>query len=173
MSVILLRHTRPEGAQGLCYGRTDLDLAEGFEADVARLIGELPLFDRIVSSPLSRCKRLADAIGAERQIAVKTDDRLIEMDFGAWENRLWDDIPRAQIDDWMHDFSRARPHGGETVAELAERVSLGLNALAADGKRVLVVTHSGVIKAAMVSKGHSEGWQLDTPFGTWLRWDAP
>jgi alpha-ribazole phosphatase len=62
MALILVRHTRPQGAEGLCYGRTDLDLDASFDAHAARLGAELPAVVRILSSPLSRCLRLAQVL---------------------------------------------------------------------------------------------------------------
>tara|TARA_R110002073_G_scaffold18564_10_gene68614 strand:+ start:8346 stop:8867 length:522 start_codon:yes stop_codon:yes gene_type:complete len=171
MSLILLRHTRPEGADGICYGRTDLPLAAGFEADVARLLAELPAITRILSSPLSRCLRLARAIADARGHTVEIDDRLIEMDFGQWENRPWDDIPREQIDAWLMDFDHARPHGGESVTQLSSRARAGFDAAVAGPVPALAVTHAGVIKAAMAATGAPKGWHTSTGFAQWRRFE--
>lgn len=167
MALILLRHTRPERAEGRCYGRTDLPLAEGFQDDVARLLGELPELERIVSSPLSRCHKLATAIATARNLAVEIDPRFIEMDFGSWEDRPWDDIPRADLDAWLADFDNAKPHGGESVGELAQRVEAAIADAFRGPRPVLAVTHAGVIKAALNARGHPEGWSVETAFGTW------
>ncbi|MCB1405822.1 MAG: histidine phosphatase family protein [Rhodobacteraceae bacterium] len=169
MSLILLRHTRPEGADGLCYGRTDLALADGFDAAVARLLEDLPQVARILSSPLSRCRRLAEAIGAARNQPVEVDDRLIEMDFGRWENTSWDTIPRAEIDAWAQDFHHSKPHGGESVAELSARAQAAFSAAVAGPVPALAVTHSGVIKAALAATGIPGGWHANTDFGDWRR----
>lgn len=165
MALILLRHTRPEGAEGLCYGRTDLALAPEFEAEAARLAQELPPVARILSSPLSRCLRLAQALAGARALPLHIDDRLAEMDFGAWEKRPWAAIPRAELDAWAADLTGARPHGGETVAELAARSRA---ALAEAQPPALVVTHAGVIKAALVASRGAAGWQAAIPFGGWV-----
>lgn len=173
MSLILLRHTKPQRAEGRCYGRTDLPLAEGFEQDVARLLEELPAVARILTSPLSRCRRLADAIAEARGMTVTVDPGLIEMDFGRWEDTPWDDIPRAELDAWVADFDHARPHGGESVAELGARVNATLDAAVQGALPVLAVTHAGVIKAALTAKGHPMAWAVETAFGTWREVDWP
>ena len=167
MSLIVLRHTRPQGADGVCYGRTDLPLAGCFAAEVERLLAELPQVARIVSSPLSRCRLLAEAIGAARDQPVAIDDRLIEMDFGTWENRPWDDIPRAEIDHWVGNFDHAKPHGGESVVELATRTKAALDAAITGVVPVLAVTHSGVIRSALAATGHPKGWHTNTDFAGW------
>ncbi|GAB4261946.1 MAG: alpha-ribazole phosphatase [Pararhodobacter sp.] len=173
MAVILLRHTRPVGAEGLCYGRTDLALDDGFASEAARLAEELPSVRRILSSPLSRCRRLAEAIGAARDLAVEVDPRLAEMDFGTWEKTPWAEIPRDQLDAWAEDFLGARPHGGESVAELWARVREALDAAVTGPVPVLAVTHAGVIKAALASGKDMRGWQTETDFGGWRRVDWP
>lgn len=166
MALILLRHTRPEGAEGRCYGRSDLRLAPCFAAEAARLARELPEFGRIAASPLQRCRLLAEHLAEARGVPLQLDERLIEMDFGRWEGQLWADIPRSELDAWAADLEGARPHGGESVAELAARAGAGLEALGGAGP-VLVVTHAGVIKAALVAREGQAGWRAEIGFGEW------
>ena len=172
MALILLRHTRPEGAEGLCYGRTDLKLAECFQPQAARLAGELPPFARVLSSPLSRCLHLARTLSAARDVALDIDERLIEMDFGRWEGQRWDVIARAELDAWAADLETANPHGGERVADLAARSRAALIEAARGPVPALVVTHAGVIKAALAQSRGMAGWQAELHFGQWLRFDA-
>lgn len=171
MALILLRHTRPAVAEGTCYGVTDLDLAPEFAEDSRKIAAELPEIARIISSPLSRCLRLAEVIGAARGLPVARDQRLAEMDFGRWEMRPWSAIPRAEIDAWRDDFLHANPHRGETVQALADRVSAALAEAAEGPHPVLIVTHSGVVKAALAATGDPDPWQAQTAFGTWRRID--
>lgn len=170
MALILLRHTRPEGAEGLCYGRTDLPLAADFATEAARLARELPPVRRIVTSPLGRCARLAQHLAQARGLPLQTDPRLAEMDFGAWEGQRWEAIPRPALDAWAADLTGARPHGGETVAELAARALAGLAQAAAGQGPALVVTHAGVIKAALARTQGPAGWEARIDFGGWLWW---
>ncbi len=164
--MILLRHTRPEGAEGLCYGRLDLGLDAGFEDEVSRLAAELPEFSAVVSSPLSRCLMLAQRLGAARGVGVSVAAELIEMDFGAWEGIPWDAVPRGELDAWAADFLEAAPHGGESVRVLADRVALGMAAVP-DG--ALVVTHAGVIKAVLAARGVDGAWEARPAFGEFLQ----
>ena len=91
-----MRHTRPAVPKGVCYGITDLDLAPTFDDEAAAIVAALPPADRLVSSPLRRCRRLAERIGVARGLAPAFDDRLRELDFGAWEGVPWNAIPRAE-----------------------------------------------------------------------------
>lgn len=163
--VLILRHTRPDAPPGLCYGRADLPLAPGWEAEAAALAAALPPLSLVVSSPLSRCRLLAGRIAAARGLPLAIDPRLAEMDFGAWENRPWDALPRAEIDAWAADLLHARPHGGETVAELAARVAA---ARAETAPGALWVAHAGVAKAAAAAAGRPAPWDLRLDFGAWI-----
>ncbi|UPY37008.1 histidine phosphatase family protein [Sediminicoccus sp. KRV36] len=168
MALMLMRHFRPAIGPGICYGATDLDLAEGHEAALAALMARLPALDGVISSPLRRCRLLAEAIAAQRGRAVQLDPRLREMDFGAWEGLPWDDIPRAELDAWAADFLQARPHGGESVAQLRARSHAALAEHRARPGRHLLVTHAGVIKAALATGDRAEDWPASLAFGEFV-----
>ncbi len=169
MPLILVRHTRPAVAEGICYGMTDLSLAPTFQEEAARIIEALPPAERLVTSPLRRCRLLAERIGAARNLAPVIDARLREMDFGAWEGVPWASIPRAELDAWAADFLHARPHGGESVHMLRERTGAALDEYRRSGLSHVVVTHAGVIKAARVHGGEPEGWRSSVDFGGMVR----
>ncbi|HEV7815445.1 MAG TPA: histidine phosphatase family protein [Janthinobacterium sp.] len=120
MRLILVRHPRTIAAPGLCYGSTDLAVAPDDLARVlAALQADLPPDAPVFSSPLQRCALLATAL---KHPSLTFDPRLAEMDFGDWEMRHWQDIPRAEIDAWSDDLAGYRPGGGESVLALAARV---------------------------------------------------
>ncbi|MDQ1080729.1 histidine phosphatase family protein [Pseudoroseomonas cervicalis] len=136
----LLRHAPARVAPGLCYGRLDLEPGPAdLPALRAALAGfaDAPLF----SSPARRCHVLAEALAQGRPIGF--DDRLLELDFGAWEGRPWDDIPRAALDAWAADPLGFAPPGGESGAALIARVR---DFAAALPPRALVIGHGGPLK---------------------------
>ena len=118
MRVWLIRHPAPAVAPGTCYGRLDLGLAESAAIAGTRLSAELPPLGIVVSSPLSRCRQLAECLHP----AAEFDERLAEMHFGDWEGRTWDAIGRAALDAWAADPLGHRPPGGESAREMAARV---------------------------------------------------
>jgi alpha-ribazole phosphatase len=127
--IALIRHPPLAIAPGICYGRRDLDVAD--LASVAPIVRQVRgLRAPVWTSPLRRCRIVADAIGANR-----VDARLIEMDFGAWDGLAWDAIPRAALDAWAAD-----PLG----AALAARVAAFREAL--PGGDHVVVSHGGPLK---------------------------
>ena len=169
MHVILVRHTLPTVAAGVCYGITDLDVAPTFDDEAAAILARLPAAERLVSSPLRRCRRLAERIGAARGTVPVVDERLREFDFGTWEGVPWDAIPRAELDAWAADFFHARPHGGESVHMLRERVEAAIADYRRSGESHVAITHAGVIKAALAQSGHPDGWKATVEFGAAVR----
>ena len=166
VALTLLRHTRPEGGAGVCYGLTDLPPGPEWRREARRLHAQLPPFACIASSPLSRCRLLAEALALARALPLTIDPRLSEIDFGAWEGLRWDDIPRDQIDAWAADLMGARPHGGESVAMLAARVAPALGDWGPKG--ALLVTHMGPIRAALARAGRPGAWEARLGFGEWV-----
>ena len=165
MALTLVRHARPPEAAGICYGSTDLAPGPDLEAEAAALAAGLAPADRIVSSPLARCRRLADTLAARLGLPVTVDARWREMDFGSWEGRPWDAIPRGELDAWAADFMAARPHGGESVAMLLARTRSALASRPA-GERWLAVTHGGVIRAALFATGGgAAAWHRQVGYG--------
>ncbi|MEO0548311.1 MAG: alpha-ribazole phosphatase [Pseudomonadota bacterium] len=168
MALILLRHTTPQVAEGICYGQTDLPLADHYESEVQVALEALPDFNAIITSPLTRCKTLAEFIGLQTGLAVNPDTRLMEMDFGTWEGVAWDDIPRSEIDAWAEDFLHARPHGGESVAMLRDRSVKALTNWQTRYERPLIVTHSGVIKVALSKGDTAQDFNAKIDFGAFV-----
>ena len=169
MHLILVRHTRPAVSEKVCYGMTDLEPAPTFDDEAARAAAALPPADRLVTSPLRRCRRLAEWIGAAQALTPIIDARLREMDFGAWEGMAWDAIPRAELDAWAADFFHARPHGGESVHMLRERTEAALADYRRSGVSHIVVTHAGVIRAARAQSALPDPWTTTIDFGGSIR----
>lgn len=172
MALYLIRHTAPDVSPGLCYGRSDVALAATFEADADSVLASLPKVTAVITSPLQRCRRLAEKISASIDISIQIDNNLMEMDFGSWEGRVWDDIPRPEIDEWAADFWNAKPHGGEAVSDLKKRADVALNAIASAHHSAAVVTHAGIIKAAFASGETADSFNRSIAFGEIVQWKS-
>lgn len=143
MQLYLIRHPAPQVAAGVCYGSTDLALAEDVAAAAARIAAQLPPQLPLFTSPLQRCRQLADALHP----APHSDARLQEINFGAWEMTPWSQIQREALDGWAADPLGYRPPQGESVAELQARVhAFVAEARDAGLERAVLVTHAGVMK---------------------------
>ena len=151
--LLLIRHAEPdEDARGRCYGRLDVGLSPTGLASAERLAESLrPVqLDAVYVSPRLRAVQTANALGASRTV----DDRLRELDFGQFEGRTYDEIEREQPEffrSWMETPTLVRFPGGESYAELRERVAAAVDEIVAanDGRTVALVSHGGVIRAAL------------------------
>jgi alpha-ribazole phosphatase len=104
----------------------------------------------IHTSPLARCRIVADALAeAWGQAPPAPDERLLEMDFGAWEGRPWDEISRADLDRWAGDLAGFAPPGGETGAALVARVTGFWRMLELLPGAHITITHGGPLKVLM------------------------
>jgi probable phosphoglycerate mutase len=101
---------------------------------------------RLVSSPIGRARRTAEAVAAATGLAVQTDDRLMEICCGAWEGRLWDDVRR---DDPHRGYDGERffgaPGGGETFEDVHARAASWLADLAPEPERRVIAVSHGVL----------------------------
>lgn len=150
--IVVVRHGRTaSNASGLLLGRADPPLDDVGRDQAGRLAVALGRVDRVVSSPLGRARQTAAAIaegsgGAE----VEVDERFVELDYGAWDQRPVADVTAEEWARWRADVTWAPP-GGESLVDLGRRVRDGLGSLAAEATEgtVVVVTHVSPVKAAV------------------------
>lgn len=180
MELYLIRHPRPAVAPGVCYGQTDLGLAESAVEVAARLRPLLPTQFALFSSPLARARLLAEALGTPQ-----VDARLMEIHFGEWEGRRYDDIGQAALDAWADAPLDFAPPGGESPRQMAARALAFVAELRASAPAAaVVVAHGGPLRALAgdllglpaerwlgLDFGCGEVTRLDVhDWGTLLRW---
>lgn len=154
MEIFLIRHTTPDVAAGICYGQTDLSLAASFPEELNQVLAAVPLdLDAVYSSPLQRCRLLAESLPASQLII---DARLQELNFGKWEMCSWDAIPSDELNPWMQDYLNLAPSGGESARQMQTRVlSCWQDILSAEYQKVAIITHAGVIRLLMADYNKS------------------
>ena len=160
MELHLIRHPRPDVPAGVCYGQSDVGLAESVAEVAARLRPLLPPRYQLHASPLARARLLAAELGTPQ-----LDDRLKEMHFGDWELRPYDGLGPA-IDAWASDPLNFCAPGGESAQVMATRVLGWLDELVASAppEPVVVVAHGGPLRAIA-------GHLLGVPPERWLALD--
>ncbi|HMV45680.1 MAG TPA: histidine phosphatase family protein, partial [Leptospiraceae bacterium] len=109
------------------------------------------------SSPLERCRVLANSISTSPIL----EKRLMEMNFGDWENKSWDEIGKTEFDQWHSDFVKNHVPNGESYFELYTRSISFLNEILLENKNSILVTHGGVIRAILA---HTLGLPLENSF---------
>ncbi|MCB4365017.1 histidine phosphatase family protein [Hydrogenophaga taeniospiralis] len=158
MTLWLLRHAPVVLDAGRCYGATDVPANLALTSQAARSMAALlPEGAPLWVSGLQRAQQLARELHTLRPDlgAPATDTRLNEMNFGRWELKRWDAIPRQAFDVWLADFAHHRFGGAESVQQLIDRVAVALAAvrLKQQGQAVWV-THAGVIRAVQYLVAH-------------------
>jgi broad specificity phosphatase PhoE/ribonuclease HI len=137
-------------------GRGDVPLSPaGFEQArrVAARLGGRDKVAAVVSSPLRRAVRTAEAIAAALDRTVTVEPLLAETDFGDWEGLTFSEAAERDPDlhgRWMRDTS-VSPPGGESFDAVAQRIRRARNRLIAErgAATVLVVSHVTPIKTML------------------------
>ena len=149
MGLVLMRHAHSawNGPPARIQGRRDPGLSGAGRMAAEALGRTLPRPDRIVRSLARRCRETVDALFDGTPPPVAEDARLWEISLGRFEGRLAEDVAREEPEAWQawrQQPSRARPGGGETLDELAQRVFVALDQTLAStnpNEGVLVVGH--------------------------------
>jgi broad specificity phosphatase PhoE len=155
---LLLRHGQtPMSVQKRYSGRTDAPLTDtGIRQAAAAAKRLAPAgIDAIVTSRLQRAVRTAEEVAATTGIPVLTDDGFRETDFGAWEGQTFAEVRErwpSEVTTWLADPSVAPP-GGESFADVSERVTVALHRVLAGRARqtVLIVSHVTPIKTLVAA----------------------
>lgn len=145
MEIILIRHTKPNIAKGICYGQSDIDLNNSFKEEIQLIKEQLNLGDInfFYSSPLKRCKILAEKLSAN----ILFDERLKELNFGDWELKSWNEINAEKLAFWMNDFVNVTVPNGESYLDLHKRsINFLRDIKKLNADKIAIVTHAGVIK---------------------------
>ena len=162
--IYIIRHGQTEmNSRKVLQGRTDLPLnAEGIvqAAKTAGLLNDMGIcFDRVFSSPLIRAVRTAELLspGAE----IKTDDRLIEMDYGPYEGMdLYSPAP--EVIRFFSDFTNnPAPEGMEPLDHVVARAGEFIESLRSMNGNILISTHAIAMKGILeylTPESHGSYW---------------
>ncbi|PWU04437.1 MAG: alpha-ribazole phosphatase [Bacteroidetes bacterium] len=148
MEIYLIRHTTVDIKKGLCYGQSEIPLHSSFDTEAGLIKKFVPSnIEMIHSSPLKRCRQLAEYLFPERKVVYRPE--LMEIHCGEWEMRYWDEIPQAELDPWMTDFVNVSIPGGESYVQLYDRVRRGFENIASENKTAAIISHGGVIRSIL------------------------
>lgn len=168
MRLILVRHTSVAVERGVCYGQTDVGLSETFPEEAAAVKEALKSYkaDEVYCSPLSRCRALAEFCGYGHAVV---DCRLLEMSFGEWEMKRFDEIDDPRLQEWYADYINVAATGGESVVMQRERFLDFVKSVNDGGdKTVLLFTHNGILMQALVcfrGMTYDEVLAMKLPYG--------
>ena len=173
MEIYLVRHTSVDIPAGYAYGQTDVPLRPSFKDEAEAVKKNLSghTFDKVWSSPLTRCTRLAAYCGYPD---AEKEDRIKEISFGEWEMKSWDELssdPRSEA--WFNDWINVPAPSGESLQDQYTRVSHFLNEIReSDLQKVCIFAHGGVLTCARVYAGEydlKEAFKNVPSYGTVIR----
>ena len=172
--IVVLRHVESEANKsGVGLGRTDSPATELGMRQLQATVGALSSepITRVVTSPLSRARHLAEAIADSHGVEAVPNDGLLELDVGELEGVEWP-IVRERFGEFLrnwrgNDSVSAPMPGGESLLDVLERAHPVFDALVADPSEGtgLLVTHNFVVKMLVV---HA----LAMPNHAWRRIDT-
>lgn len=145
----IIRHFRtPWNAEGRLQGGRDIALSDPLDAADAgalrRNIAALEGVDfaEVLSSPLQRARQTAAFHGFE---AARPDPDLAELQFGAWEGRVWSELAAAHPGAW-ENAPQTLPLG-ESFPAFLSRIDAVLSRAAKAPGPVLAFGHGGWMAA--------------------------
>lgn len=174
--LLLIRHGQSEGnIRQLFYGHTDGPLTPLGQRQ-AELTGKYlkdEKIDLLYSSDLIRAHDTAAATAERKGMPIISDCALREINAGEWEGRPFDELftayPKSYADVWLNDIGNSKADGGESVADLQNRVVSFILGEAAkhDGKTLAFFSHGTPIRAFFaLAYGFSLSRMKDLPWPT-------
>lgn len=163
--LVLARHGETRWhAENRYAGRSDVALAPGGhrQAEALALWAAGADLDAVVASPLQRAVHTATPAADAAGLALRTDPRLVEVDFGEGDGHTREEMatlfPEALAAFLAKPASSPLP-GGETGTDAVERALPAIaETLAGDPRRVLVVAHQTLLRLLLC---HYLGIPLD------------
>ncbi len=153
----LIRHARtPWNLEKKIQGRADIPLSSEGIRD-ANLWGDIlksEKYELILSSPLIRARQTSQIISDKLHVDIEYDTNLREQDFGEWEGRRLMDIRQQTPGEIERQESKGWkfcPPGGESRTLVLKRGVRAIKKAAQvfDGKQVLIISHSSVMKTIL------------------------
>lgn len=132
-------------------GRLDVSLTERGREQARRAAEAIAAWgpDRIVTSPLTRCRAIADEAARLLGLEAQVDERLVEIEFGAIEGIGIADLPeRGYQFPWPVVDGRSVPApGAESFESLIARARSFVDWVATQPGKTSCVTHGGLTRA--------------------------
>ncbi len=152
----LVRHAPVPCPHSRIHGQLDVACDTSDDEDFRQLAKRIPINALLIESGLIRCRQTAGALEAAGLMLPPPliEPDLVEQNFGRWQGRNWMELEAAKdpdLDAFWSDPAHAVPPGGESFADLCDRVGRAMGRISADnmGRDILAVVHAGTIRAAL------------------------
>lgn len=171
--VSVFRHGQTEGnVAGRWQGRSDSPLTELGAWQVENAATVVPSLDTLFASPLGRTMASAEIIGRPHRVTPTSDDGLIEMSFGSWENMTTAEAavadPQLFDEIYVRGIDTRRGGDGESFGEAGTRMIDAVASIArsSSDSEIGVVSHGAAIRAyvtELVGLGFAERNRFPVP----------
>lgn len=147
--IYLLRHG-DIGSEKRYIGKTDICLSPVGERQIRELRKKITTlkFDLLYASPLLRCRQTAGRLELDQPIHY--DERLREIDFGAWEGKTFAEISATDphgVAQWSEGDTDFNFPEGEKIGDFRRRITaFGHKLHTISGQNILIISHGGVIR---------------------------
>jgi len=155
MKLLIVRHGETQfNAEGRYLGALDPELNATGISQARALNAVLPAnLTAVVCSPLRRARQTAEIVCQGRNIEPSMNGAFRERNVGVFEGLTQEEAKARFPEFWAQNVTRLwerAPEGGETIAEVVERVVEGLRQVYEryQGKVVVLVAHGFVAKVA-------------------------
>jgi broad specificity phosphatase PhoE len=163
-------------AEGRVQGQSDVPLSElGLRQSeaVAERLAALPV-QALYSSPLRRAMQTAELVAEKLGLPIRTDDRLMELNAGVFQDRLRSELPDLYPDEfarWKSGDPDFVIPGGESRNDLQRRGLEALEAIAQAGHdeaavvghgRILIVTLAALLGREELSRSALQNGSITT-----------
>ena len=148
--ICLLRHGETQGGARF-HGSSDVLLSEHGWSQMQAAVENKNNWNRIISSPLSRCADFAQTLKQRYDIPLQFDTRIKEIHFGIWEGKSAEEIMRNDVDAltrYWQDPTQYTPHDGESLIDFEARILSFWQEIITRyrGEKILLIAHGGVIR---------------------------
>lgn len=148
--IYLLRHGETQGGSRF-HGSTDVALSEHGLFQMRTAVENEDCWNRIISSPLSRCAYFAQALKQQHDISLQFDTRIKEIHFGVWEGKTAEEIlanDSEALTRYWQDPTQYTPVDGEALKDFEARVLSFWQEIITEyrGEKILLIAHGGVIR---------------------------
>lgn len=159
LKLILIRHGRTLwNSTGRFQGQSDTELSEEGLSQAEKLAENFPVdhVDAVFSSPLQRAFITGKLIADKYNAPITKDDRLSEVNFGAWEGLSYEQISAKWGDNLEYMFERpdiATIPEGETFPHVQSRAIEAISEIIAANKNkdttIAITAHGGVLRTIL------------------------
>lgn len=156
-NIYLVRHCESYGnTVRIFQGHYDTDITEMGQVQLDALSERFKnkKLDAVISSPLKRTRKTAEAINKYHGLPIIIDEGFIEINGGKLEGMGWEEIRDnypEQAYNWVREIYNFQGDGGDKASDVAKRGFDAIRRIAKEykGKNVAIATHGGLIRFSM------------------------